>query len=148
MAARKNNLTRPYSYYLPNVEHSVFYLTKTFTALKIPRSFGPGDEADISLKWQEKVFGPQEMLTIFGGDNRKRPKASTTKSTARKGPLFRLEVSWEELRGTITIQGKPDQFRFRWLVSCCCGIVRGSTEPGYLLLSSLRLNSRRTSYTW
>eukprot|EP00752_Nemacystus_decipiens_P014281 g12701.t1 len=31
---------------------------------KVPGSFVPGDEADIRVKWQEKIFGPSDIVTL------------------------------------------------------------------------------------
>ncbi|CAM9262265.1 unnamed protein product, partial [Ectocarpus sp. 6 AP-2014] len=35
-----------------------------------PGSFLPGDEADIRVKWQEKVFGPEDVVTLSSGQRR------------------------------------------------------------------------------
>lgn len=35
-------------------------------------SFRPGDEADIRFKWQEKVFGPREIIAISSGKHQRK----------------------------------------------------------------------------
>lgn len=47
----------------------------------------PGDEADINVKWQEKVFGPQEIVAIASGQPR-----NHTGTAAPRSLLSRLEV--------------------------------------------------------
>lgn len=64
----------------------IFYVTQA------PGSFGPGDEADIRLKWQQKVFGPQELLIICSGGGPSQRRRGEVEPAAQKGLLFRLEV--------------------------------------------------------
>lgn len=53
----------------------------------------PGDEADIRLKWQEKVFGPQEILAIASSDRNSRRRGGGAAAAARTGSFFRLQVN-------------------------------------------------------
>lgn len=50
-------------------------------------SFRPGDEADVHLKWQEKVFGPREIIAIATGKHQRK------RGTVNPGSYYsRLEV--------------------------------------------------------
>lgn len=39
---------------------------------RVPACFVPGDEVDLRVKWQEKVFGPREIITMAGTFRRKK----------------------------------------------------------------------------
>eukprot|EP00903_Cladosiphon_okamuranus_P006353 g6223.t1 len=39
-------------------------------ATKVPGSFVPGDEADIRVKWQEKIFGPGDIVALSSAQRR------------------------------------------------------------------------------
>lgn len=56
--------------------------------VKVPGSFQPGDEADIRIKWQEKVFGPQEVIDVSMVHQR-----HGRKSAKRGHNITRLEAS-------------------------------------------------------
>lgn len=50
-------------------------------------SFRPGDEADVHFRWQEKVFGPREIIAIATGKHQRK------RGTANAGSYYsRLEV--------------------------------------------------------
>lgn len=55
----------------------------------MPGAFVPGDEADLRVRWQEKVFGPQEIITVSSGQQRHRHRRT---KQSHKRPLSRLEV--------------------------------------------------------
>lgn len=60
---------------------------------KIPGSFVPGDEADVRVKWQEKIFGPEDIVTLStaqrsGGEKQQQYRAAGPPNN----PLSRLEV--------------------------------------------------------
>lgn len=57
---------------------------------KVPGAFVPGDEADLRVKWQEKVFGPHEIITIASGQQQRQRHRGAQQS--QKRPLSRLEV--------------------------------------------------------
>lgn len=60
---------------------------------KLPGSFLPGDEADIQLKWQEKVFGPQEIIAISGSHQQHQHRPGAPK----RNLMSKLEVNYLRL---------------------------------------------------
>ncbi|CAM9566356.1 unnamed protein product [Ectocarpus fasciculatus] len=67
-----------------------------------PGSFLPGDEADIRVKWQEKVFGPEDVVTLSSGQRRSGKSQQQRAVGAPDNPLSRLERDYaghlEDLR--------------------------------------------------
>lgn len=60
---------------------------------KVPGSFVPGDEADVRVKWQEKIFGPEDIVTLSSAQRSSggRPQQHRTVGPPNN-PLSRLEV--------------------------------------------------------
>lgn len=77
---------------------------------KVPGLFVPGDEADIRVKWQEKIFGPNDIVTLSSAQR------SGGKPQQRR-TLPRLEV---RRRATRSAYGSSA----RWLSApLCCGDI-------------------------
>lgn len=57
-----------------------------------PGSFLPGDEADIRVKWQEKVFGPEDVITLSSGQRRGGKSQQQRAVSPPDNALSRLEV--------------------------------------------------------
>lgn len=60
---------------------------------KVPGSFVPGDQADVRVKWQEKIFGPEDIVTLSSAQRSGDRKLQHHRTVAPpNNPLSRLEV--------------------------------------------------------
>lgn len=66
---------------------------------KVPGSFVPGDEADIRVKWQEKIFGPSDIVTLSSAQR------SGLKPQQHHTAVPRLEVRRRGIRSELRLAG-------------------------------------------
>ncbi|CAM9953363.1 unnamed protein product [Scytosiphon promiscuus] len=58
---------------------------------RLPGSFVPGDEADVRVKWQEKIFGPEDIITVSSGQRSGHTPPQQRAVGPLSNPLARLE---------------------------------------------------------